>query len=108
MKKVAVLGAGSWGTALAVVLADNNYDVRLWTYKEEQAADINNTHKNEQYLDVTLPENIVAYYDLKLAIQDVECIVIVVPTKAVREVCTQLTEVLHHQVKIIQALKVLE
>src|SRR5690625_1550865 len=108
MKKVAVIGASSWRTALAVVLDDNNYDVRLWTYKEEQAADINKTHKNEQYLDVTLPENIVAYYDLKLATQDVECIVIVVPTKAVREVCEQLNEVLHHQVTIIHASKGIE
>ncbi len=36
MSKVAVLGAGSWGTALAMVLQDNHHDVRLWTHKEEQ------------------------------------------------------------------------
>jgi len=45
--KVTVCGAGSWGTALAIVLADNGHDVRLWTHRQEQAEAINTTHKNE-------------------------------------------------------------
>jgi|SRR5690625_76664 len=108
MKKVAVLGAGSWGTALAIVLADNNCDVRLWTYKKEQAEHINETHKNEKYLDTILPKNIRAYNDLKHATDDVESIVMVVPTKAVREVCQQLNDVIDHQVTIIHASKGIE
>jgi len=108
MKKVAVLGAGSWGTALAIVLADNGHDVRLWTYKEEQAKTINSTHKNEQYLDVELPEKIQAHHNLASATDDVEAVVLVVPTKAVREVCQQLNAVLNDEVTIIHASKGIE
>lgn len=108
MSKVAVLGAGSWGTALAIVLADKGHDVRLWTYKSEQADLINKTHKNEQYLDVALPNNIKAYVDLGETVDDVEAIVVVVPTKAIREVCQQLNAILHHKVTIIHATKGIE
>lgn len=108
MKKVAVLGAGSWGTALAIVLADNGHDVRLWTHKQEQAEVINSTHKNEHYLDVTIPKEIKVYHDLQAATEDVEAVVIVVPTKAIREVCQQLNAVLHHDVVVIHASKGIE
>ncbi|MCJ0930995.1 NAD(P)H-dependent glycerol-3-phosphate dehydrogenase [Virgibacillus halodenitrificans] len=108
MQKVAVLGAGSWGTALSIVLADNGHDVRLWTHRQEQAELINKTHKNEKYLDVTIPKEINAYHDLKSAVKDVTAIVIVVPTKAIREVCKQLNEVLEQKVNIIHASKGIE
>lgn len=49
-KKVAVLVAGSWGTALASVLASNELDVVMWTRSEEQAAEINTQHTNTRYL----------------------------------------------------------
>ncbi|WP_188453851.1 NAD(P)H-dependent glycerol-3-phosphate dehydrogenase [Virgibacillus oceani] len=108
MAKVAVLGAGSWGTALSIVLADNNHDVRLWTHRQDQAEIINTTHKNEKYLEIMIPEKIRAYYDLQEAIQDVSAIVIVVPTKAIRDVCQQLNEILHHNATIIHASKGIE
>ncbi|MDY0408325.1 NAD(P)H-dependent glycerol-3-phosphate dehydrogenase [Virgibacillus soli] len=106
--KVAVLGAGSWGTALSIVLADNGHDVRLWTFREEQANKINETHKNEQYLEIMIPEQIKAYYDLYEAIKDVEAIVLVVPTKAIREVCQNLSEQLEHKPVLIHASKGIE
>lgn len=92
MATVAVLGAGSWGTALAIVLADNKHDVRLWTHRTEQAKVINEHHKNEKYLDAPIPKEIVAYSNLSEAVQDVDAVVIVVPTKAIREVCQSLNE----------------
>src|SRR5699024_7614889 len=108
MKKVAVLGAGSWGTALAIVLADNNHDVRLWTHRKEQADDINQTHKNEHYLEIMIPEEIVAYNQMSEAVKDVDAVVIVVPTKAIRDVCQQLTSVLPERAMIIHASKGIE
>ncbi|WP_099158370.1 NAD(P)H-dependent glycerol-3-phosphate dehydrogenase [Virgibacillus ndiopensis] len=108
MAKVAVLGAGSWGTALSIVLADNNHDVRLWTHRQDQAEIINTTHKNEKYLEIMIPEKIKAYHDLEEAVQDVSAIVIAVPTKAIREVSQQLNEILHHNVTIIHASKGIE
>lgn len=108
MSKVAVLGAGSWGTALSIVLADNKHDVRLWTHRNEQAEIINATHKNEKYLDVEIPEQIHATSDLKNAINDVSAIILVVPTKAIRDVCRQLNGLLTHKVTIIHASKGIE
>lgn len=106
--KVTVCGAGSWGTALAIVLADNGHDVRLWTHRQEQAEAINTTHKNEKYIDVRIPEQITAYHDLKQAVSDVDAIVLVVPTKAIRTVCQQLNDVLTKQVTLIHASKGIE
>jgi glycerol-3-phosphate dehydrogenase (NAD(P)+) len=108
MKKVAVLGAGSWGTALSIVLSDNGHDVRLWTHRKEQADLINKTHKNEHYLEIMIPEKIVAYHDMKAAVQDVDVVLLVVPTKAIREVCQQLESNLNHHPVIIHATKGIE
>lgn len=110
MTKVAVLGAGSWGTALSIVLADNGHDVRLWTHREEQAEEINTTHRNEKYLDVNIPEQVKAFYELDKAITDVSSIIMVVPTKAIREVCMTLNNTLEleHKVTIIHATKGIE
>ncbi|MEW9674705.1 NAD(P)H-dependent glycerol-3-phosphate dehydrogenase [Lentibacillus sp. L22] len=108
MAKVAVLGAGSWGTALSIVLADKGHDVRLWTHRKEQADAINTTHKNEKYLEIMIPEKIIAYHDLQQAIQDVSAIILVVPTKAIREVCSQLDTLLEEKVTLIHASKGIE
>jgi glycerol-3-phosphate dehydrogenase (NAD(P)+) len=108
MKKVAVLGAGSWGTALSIVLADNNHDVRLWTHRKEQADQINSTHKNEHYLEIMIPEKIKAFHDLEEATKDVDVVLVVVPTKAIREVCRQLDTILTHNPIIVHATKGIE
>lgn len=108
MKSIAVLGSGSWGTALSIVLADNGHDVRLWSHRKEQADKINETHKNERYLNVSLPEQIIAFSNLDEAIADVEAIVIVVPTKAIREVSSKLNGMLNENTTIIHASKGIE
>ncbi|GAE91354.1 glycerol-3-phosphate dehydrogenase [Gracilibacillus boraciitolerans JCM 21714] len=110
MSKVAVLGAGSWGgTALAMVLSDNHHDVRLWTHNSEQKARMEIDGKNSKYLpNVTLPETLRIYDDLALAIDEVESIVIVVPTKAIRETCQKLNKVLKQKVIIVHGSKGIE
>ncbi|MFD1360570.1 NAD(P)H-dependent glycerol-3-phosphate dehydrogenase [Lentibacillus salinarum] len=108
MSKVAVLGAGSWGTALSIVLADNGHSVRLWTYRKEQAEAINATYRNEKYLDADIPEQIKACHELKQAVDDVSAIVMVVPTKAIRDVCKELNNTLTHRPTIIHATKGIE
>ena len=108
MKKVAVLGAGSWGTALSMVLADNGHDVRLWTHRKEQADEINEKNKNSRYLENPLPKSIKAFYDIERAIEDVEAVVLVVPTKAIREVCQKIKDILPKKATIIHASKGIE
>ncbi|MEW8986428.1 MAG: NAD(P)-binding domain-containing protein, partial [Bacillus sp. (in: firmicutes)] len=86
-EKVAVIGAGSWGTALAIVLADNGHEVRLWGHNADQIDEINQTHSNKKYLpDIELPVAIKGYSSLAEALTGLEIIVLAVPTKAIREV----------------------
>src|SRR5690625_7995391 len=109
MDKIAVLGAGSWGTALAMVLNDNGHEVRLWTHLEEHANEINETHRNEALLkDVVLSDKNKAYVDLKKAIEDVSTILFVLPTEVIRLVAKQLKEELTHNDTIAQDTKGLE
>lgn len=108
MANITVLGAGSWGTALSLVLSDNGHDVSLWTHKEEQAEVINTTHKNEKYLDIVIPKKIKAFYNLAEAVKDAEAIIVVIPTAGIREVSQKLNACLKYKPTIIHATKGLE
>ncbi|MGP4077021.1 NAD(P)H-dependent glycerol-3-phosphate dehydrogenase [Halobacillus sp. K22] len=109
MGKVAVLGAGSWGTALAIVLADNGHEVALWAHRKQHADEINETRSNEKYLKgVTIPEGIVADSQLERVVSGAEHILLVVPTKAMREVCQNLRTLIDHKVTITHASKGIE
>lgn len=64
---VAVLGPGSWGTALSQVLNDNGHEVRLWGNIQEQIDEINTTHTNQRYFkDIVISDQITATTDLKI------------------------------------------
>lgn len=108
MQKVAVLGAGSWGSALSIVLADNNHDVRLWSYREDQVNEINDTHMNKRFLNVTLPTSIRAFHDLEEAVRGVEAVLIVVPSSAMREVMQKLQPHITENTILIHASKGIE
>lgn len=104
-----VLGAGSWGTALSIVLADNGHNVRLWSYSKEQVEKINKTNMNEDYLpNVLLPKSIHAYDNLAEAVNGVKIVVVAVPTKAIREVMQKLIQHLIDPVTIVHVCKGIE
>lgn len=108
-EKITVIGAGSWGTALACVLADNGHHVRLWGHKPDQIHEINVFHTNKKYLpDVNLPENIVGVSSLKEALHTVDTVVLAVPTKAIREVLKKILDVLHTPITIVHVSKGIE
>lgn len=107
--KLAVLGAGSWGSALANVLHENGHDVNIWTRDEAQQDEINTSHTNKRYLpDFKFPEGITATTDLKKAVRDVEAIVVVIPTSGIRELAQRLNKIMDRKVTIIHASKGLE
>lgn len=109
MSTITVIGAGSWGTALSLVLADNAHDVRLWTHHKEQAEQLREQRVNERYLpNVHLPKNVSFHNDLKKALQDTSAILLVVPTKAIRQVCRQISDLLDHKVTLIHGTKGIE
>ncbi|GAA0369645.1 NAD(P)H-dependent glycerol-3-phosphate dehydrogenase [Bacillus horti] len=109
MPKVAVLGAGSWGTALSIVLADNQFDVALWSRREEQVFEINDRHTNEKYLpDRTLPTSIYASTSLEEVLQDTKYVLLVLPTKSIRQICRQILPYLTPEHVIIHSSKGIE
>jgi glycerol-3-phosphate dehydrogenase (NAD(P)+) len=86
-KKTAVLVAGSWGTALARVLADNGHAVKLWTRNPQQAMEINRTRQNARFLPgAALPETIEATADMADALVGAQLVIFVSPSSAMRDV----------------------
>jgi glycerol-3-phosphate dehydrogenase (NAD(P)+) len=108
-QKITVIGPGSWGTALSQVLNDNGHEVRIWGNVPEQIAEINEQHTNTRYFkDVVLDDKIKGYNDLKAALDGVDAVLFVVPTKVTRLVAKQVAELLDHKVVVLHASKGLE
>jgi len=81
--KIAVLGAGSWGTALAALMARHGHQIVLWGRDAKIAAAIDQQHENPRYLpDIPLPENLRATTDLAAALADADQVLVVVPSHA--------------------------
>ncbi|MBL6957053.1 MAG: NAD(P)H-dependent glycerol-3-phosphate dehydrogenase [Chlorobium phaeobacteroides] len=84
--KITVLGAGSWGTTLAVLLAGKGASVRLWAHRPEFARELEASHENVRYLPgVTIPDSIRIEDDIVRAVQGASIIVTAVPSQALRE-----------------------
>lgn len=93
--KIAVLGSGSWGTALGQVLAENGHEVVLWGREDYIADEINQAHTNSHFLPgINLPTTIVATTDLKAALEQATVLLFVLPTKAIRSVARQVASYL--------------
>lgn len=93
--KVAVLGAGSWGTVVANMLVENGHDVTSWAYLDKDAREINDQHTNEHYMPgFRLNANLKATSDLAAAVEGAELILFVVPTNVVRSTAQQLLPIL--------------
>ena len=107
--KITVIGAGSWGTALAQVLCDNGQDVTIYAIEEDVVEDININHKNSKFFDdVLLPENLHATSNLDEALKETAFILLVVPTKVIRGVLAQINAAITSPVTIINASKGIE
>jgi glycerol-3-phosphate dehydrogenase (NAD(P)+) len=90
MSSITVLGGGSWGTALATVLAHNGHDVMMWIFEKDIAHEINTSHTNETFLkDITLSERITATDSLEKACRASNTYVSVIPSQHLREVLTR-------------------
>ena len=86
LQRIAVLGAGSWGTTFAKVLADAGRDVTLWARREPVAAAIRATRRNPDYLpDVELPATVAATADFDAALDGVDAVALAVPSQSMRE-----------------------
>ena len=85
MSKVAVLGAGSWGTAFSMVLADAGNDVVIWARREEVADGIRERRENSDYLPgIELPRTVTATHDPEQALGGADVVVLAVPSQSLR------------------------
>ena len=108
-RMVAVLGAGSWGTALSVHLARIGHDVRLWARDAALAADLQAGRVNPEYLpEVTLPDGVVASGTLRDVVRDASVVVSAVPSHGLRTVIRAAAPSLHEAAVIVSATKGLE
>ena len=107
--RIAVIGAGSWGTALAQVLAGNGHDVGLWARKPEVAAAINADHRNPRYLsDVVLSERIAASSSHEEVLEGACAAVIVTPSSIMRDVADRLAGLVGEDFPVIVCSKGVE
>ena len=85
MARIAVIGAGSWGTTFAKVLVDAGNDVMLWSRREELTEEINSTHRNGDYMPgINLPEELVASSNIEEVLKGAEQIYVAVPSQTLR------------------------
>ena len=90
-KRTTILGAGSWGTALAVLLAEKRRRVVLWARRIEQARLMRETRSNPTYLPgIQLPETVHITADLREALQEADMLVVATPSHAVRQLAERM------------------
>ena len=109
MSYAAVIGAGSWGTTLAWLLAGKNIDVSLWAREPELAKQIEETRENGLFLPgVKLPDSLKATSDLDAAVRGARFVINVVPTQYMRSVLAGISPLLSSEIIIISASKGIE
>ncbi len=102
MKQIAVIGSGSWGCALAVLLAEKGYEVRLWSFFEEESAALERDRENKACLPgVKFPDNIVCSPDLAYCIKGSEAVISSVPSKGVRSTAQKMKAYLDVEKQIV-------
>jgi len=108
-EKIGVIGAGAWGTALAMLLADKGHKVTLWMYEKDLAGETNQTRENRVYLPgFTLPSSITVTSHLDSTVKDSSILLSVVPSHTVRAVTKRYTPFLSKNAIIISASKGIE
>lgn len=106
---IAVIGAGSWGTATATLLAKKGFTVNLWALEEEVVEGIRTDHRNPSYLsEIAIPGNVFATNDMEQALRGAEIVVFVVVSHAMREVVLQAKPFLPNGAVIVSQTKGVE
>jgi glycerol-3-phosphate dehydrogenase (NAD(P)+) len=109
LTRLAIIGGGSWGTALACVLASRFDYVSLWVYEQDLAERIERTRMNDIFLPgIHLPANVRAGHSLEAALQGADVVLSVMPSHAVRDVYTGMLPWLKPSMRIVTASKGLE
>ncbi|MBI4452849.1 NAD(P)-dependent glycerol-3-phosphate dehydrogenase [Candidatus Woesearchaeota archaeon] len=108
MKKISIIGAGSWGTTIAILLSEKGFDVKLWARREELARDIESKRENLQYLPgIKIPDNLIVDSSLKNTLENSEIIFNVVPSEFARSTLKSIKPYYNNQI-VVSATKGME
>ena len=109
MGKVAVFGAGSWGTAFSIVLADAGNDVTIWGRRDDVCAAINDRHQNTDYLPgIELPRAVSATHDPEQAVAGADIVVFAVPSQTFRENLGEWSDIVPPEAVMVSLMKGVE
>src|SRR6266850_1216773 len=109
MKRIAIIGAGSWGSALGVVAARASHDVQLWARNADVVDSINRDHLNSVYLTGTpLPPSVRAKVDITKVMDGAELVILAAPSHAMRGLLTDMLPALQKEMIIVSATKGIE
>ena len=92
MGKIGVIGSGTWGTAIAVLLNNNGHQVDLWSAIPQEIEEMRSTHKHKNLPEVTLPDSIRYTADLEEAMKEKDMLVLSVPSVFVRSTARRMKE----------------
>jgi len=109
MKRIAIMGAGSWGTALAVMAARAGHEVRLWSRNGHVINSINDRHLNPFYLtSVQIPPSVTATSEIATALYETTLVLFAAPSHAARELFTTIAPYLHEAAVVVSVAKGIE
>jgi glycerol-3-phosphate dehydrogenase (NAD(P)+) len=109
MKRIAIIGAGSWGTALAVIAARTGHEVQLWSRNHEIVSSINAQHLNPSYLtSVQIPPSVVASNEIDAVLNHAEDVLFAAPSHAARELFTTMAPHLDETAVVVSVAKGIE
>ena len=109
MKHITVMGSGSWGTALALLLHKNGHQVTLWSFEEKESQKLIETRENLRYLPgILIPHQITLTHNIEEAIKDREILVIAIPSRFIRENMVNFAPYINKEQIIVNVSKGLE
>lgn len=101
MKKIAIIGSGSWGVALAIYLAKQGNEIKVWSFSEEERDLINNEKKCKFLPNAEIPEGVYCSTDMEKVLEDTELVLHVTPSKFTRNIIKQYKPFIKNQGVII-------
>src|SRR5699024_10278145 len=109
MANIGIIGAGSWGTALGILLVNNGHKTTLWSHRQEQAEELDRTREHREKLPgVRLPEALEITNDLEKTLVGKDILIMAVPSVAVRQTAKKIKTVRRYGHFIVIESKVIE
>ena len=108
MASIGIIGAGTWGTALSIMLHNNGHQVTIWSAIEKEIEEMSKSRRHKNLPEVTIPEGIGLTADLRAAMAEKDMLVLAVPSVFIRETAARMREYLRYGQSVINVSKGIE